>query len=106
MNLSHDNEEASGAAPGRLVIFPARCRGCRSCQLACSFVRTGVYNPSQSCIELERDLRTEKTAPMIQALACDLCGGQPACVEACAYDALTFEPEAQTGVEVRFQEAG
>ena len=79
----------SGA--GRLVVWRDRCRWCRSCQLACSFRKTGEYNPSGSAIVLERDLATEKTAPMIRALSCDLCGGRPACVEACTYGALTFE---------------
>jgi len=85
--------------PGRLVVWASRCRGCRSCQLACSFHRTGGYNPAQSCIELERDLATEKTAPMIRVLTCDLCGGRPACVEACTYGALTYEPSPR--IEVR-----
>jgi len=86
---------------GRLVIWPDRCRGCRSCQLACSFRRTREYNPALSCIELERDLITEKTAPMVRALSCDLCDGRPACVEACTYGALTYEV-ASSKVEVRF----
>jgi carbon-monoxide dehydrogenase iron sulfur subunit len=89
-----------GAGVGRLVVWPERCRGCRSCQLACSFRRTGEYNPSRSCIELERDLVTEKTAPMIRALACDLCDGRPACVEACTYGALSFE--ALPRIEIRY----
>ena len=77
---------------GYLTIWPELCRGCRSCQLACSFIRTKEYNPSTSCIVLERDLDTEKTAPMIKALCCDLCGGLPACAAACSYGAITFEP--------------
>ena len=78
-------------ATGRLVIRPEACRGCRSCQLACSFSRLGEYNPSSSCIELERDLRTEKTSPLVRVLCCDLCGGKPACANACTYGAIDFE---------------
>jgi len=77
---------------GQLVIWSDRCRGCRSCQLACSFVRTGEYNPTSSCIALERDLQTEKTAPLVHTLCCDLCSGHPACAEACAYGAILYEP--------------
>jgi len=77
---------------GKLVIWPDRCRGCRSCQLACSFARTKEFNPSESCITLERDVATERTAPTIQALCCNLCGGSPACAAACTYSAITYEP--------------
>jgi Fe-S-cluster-containing dehydrogenase component len=71
-----------------IVIFPRNCRGCRSCQLACSFARHGVFNPSKSAIVLERDVETEHTAPTILALRCHLCGGDPACVKACPYEAI------------------
>jgi len=81
---------------GQLTIWPELCSGCRSCQLACSFTRNNEYNPSASCIVLERDLDTEKTAPMIQSLCCDLCGGTPACVAACSYGAITFEPNCES----------
>jgi len=83
----------------RIVIHPERCRGCRSCQLACSFIKEGVFNPARSHIVLERDTVTENTAPVVKPLGCDLCGGHPACVEACKYEALTYEPIGQ--IEVR-----
>ena len=88
-------------ATGRLVIRPEACRGCRSCQLACSFTRHGEYSPSRSCIELERDLGTEKTSPLVRMLCCDLCGGAPACADACAYGAINFEPAEGFVVEYR-----
>lgn len=89
------------SATGRLEIWPERCRGCRSCQLACSFARSSEYNPSLSCIDLERDLRTEKTAPGISTLCCDLCGGQPACAAACTYGAIVFEAASEFSIEYR-----
>jgi carbon-monoxide dehydrogenase iron sulfur subunit len=89
------------SATGRLVIWPEQCRGCRSCQLACSFTRTGEYNPSTSCIELERNLRTEKTSPLIHTLCCDFCGGEPACANACTYGAIVFEPAPEFAMEYR-----
>lgn len=86
---------------GRLVVRPEECRGCRSCQLACSFARIGEYNPSRSCIELERDLLTEKTAPMVRTLCCDLCEGRPACADACTYGAITYEPAPEFAIHYR-----
>lgn len=88
-------------ATGRLLIWPERCRGCRSCQLACSFAKSKEYNPSLSCIELERDLRTEETAPRIDMKCCDLCGGQPACVDACTYGTIVFEAASEFSIEYR-----
>lgn len=86
------------SAAGRLVIRPEECRGCRSCQLACSFVKTTQYNPSLSCIDLERDLRTEKTSPLIRTMCCDLCDGQPACADACTYGAISYEPTEESAI--------
>lgn len=84
---------------GRLVIRPEQCRGCRSCQLACSFARTEEYNPSLSCIELERNLETEKTSPLIRLLCCDLCGGHPVCADACTYGAIAYDEAGEPAVE-------
>lgn len=92
---------ASVGTVGRLVIRPERCRGCRSCQLACSFARTQEYNPTLSCIDLERDLDLEKTSPLVRALCCDLCSGQPACADSCTYDAIVFEEADEFVVEYR-----
>jgi Fe-S-cluster-containing dehydrogenase component len=71
-----------------IVILPGNCRGCRSCQLACSFAGHGVFNPSKSAIVMERDVKTEHMATAILLLRCHLCGGDPACVKACPYEAL------------------
>lgn len=76
---------------GTLRIQPGNCRGCRSCQLACSFERSGVFNPGRSMIVIERDLIDGRVAPMIKPLGCDLCGGDPACARACKYGAITYE---------------
>ena len=77
--------------PGVLVIRPENCRGCRSCQLACSFEKTGSFNPGRSMIAMERDLKDGRVAPMIKPIGCDLCGGDPACARACKYAAITYE---------------
>jgi len=82
---------AGGQSPGKLVVMAQNCRGCRSCQLACSFEKTGTFNPGQSMIVMERNLKDGRVAPMIKPVGCDLCGGDPACARACKYAAITYE---------------
>ena len=89
---------------GHLVVWAERCRGCQSCQLACSFAKAGVFNPAKSMIVMERDLRTERAAPMIKPIGCDLCGGNPVCVDACKYKALVYEPSSEDKVKIVVQE--
>ena len=88
--------------PGTLFVRAENCRGCRSCQLACSFERNGVFNPGRSMIVMERDLVNGRAAPMIKPLGCDLCGGDPVCAKACKYGAITYEAgSSQNKVVVR-----
>jgi Fe-S-cluster-containing dehydrogenase component len=76
---------------GRLVINELNCRGCLSCQLACSFAKHKKFNPTKSCIVIKRNVENESTKPVVIDGCCDLCGGYPACVEACPYNAIMFE---------------
>ncbi|MCD6535657.1 MAG: hypothetical protein J7K49_01320 [Thaumarchaeota archaeon] len=76
----------------RLKVLPENCRGCLACQLACSFRRHGVFNPVKSCIKIVRNVETEDTYPEIDEDCCNFCHGNPACVEACPYDAILFVP--------------
>jgi carbon-monoxide dehydrogenase iron sulfur subunit len=76
----------------QLKIDNAKCRGCLSCQLACSFTRHGAFNPAKSCIAIQRSAPEEDTFPIIDYDCCNLCGGDPACVEACPYGTISFEP--------------
>jgi Fe-S-cluster-containing dehydrogenase component len=76
---------------GRLIINESNCRGCLSCQLACSFVKNKSFNPMKSCIKIVRNVEDERTFPMIIRECCDLCGGHPTCAEVCPYDAIRFE---------------
>ena len=86
------NEDGWAMSAQSIVIIPGNCRGCRSCQLACSFARHGVFNPSKSVIRMERDVETEHMAPVILPRSCNLCGGEPACVKACPYEAMRGDP--------------
>jgi len=76
---------------GTLIIWASKCRGCQSCQLACSFAKYSLFNPAKSMIVMERDVQTGHVAPMIYPIGCDLCGGDPACAKACQYGAITYE---------------
>ena len=35
-----------------LRIEPAKCTGCKQCELACSWVQTGAFQPSRSLIRV------------------------------------------------------
>lgn len=75
-----------------LKVIPKNCTGCRSCEVACSFSKTGLFAPATSRIQVSRALGKGANAPRVRR-TCDLCGGAPACVAFCAYGALAFEPE-------------
>ncbi|MDA1180619.1 MAG: 4Fe-4S binding protein, partial [Planctomycetota bacterium] len=36
-----------------LQIVPDRCTGCMQCELACSWVQTGQFQPSRSLIRVQ-----------------------------------------------------
>jgi carbon-monoxide dehydrogenase iron sulfur subunit len=74
-----------------LYINTKNCKGCRSCQLACSFAREGVFNPAKSVIRMNRDAPSGHVSPMIMPLLCDFCGGRPACLGACTYNAISLQ---------------
>lgn len=58
---------------GAVVIDEQKCNGCGQCLSVCPY----------GAITLDPD--------RIKALKCDLCEGDPACVPACNFQALTFE---------------
>jgi Fe-S-cluster-containing hydrogenase component 2 len=63
------------------------CRGCGICELICSFVHYGEYNPKKSFIKVLRNLEMGTFVPIIGA-KCDLCSGEEKCVRWCPYSAL------------------
>ncbi len=66
---------------GAKIVSAARCVGCKVCTIACPF---GTINYDQSTGKVTK---------------CDLCGGDPACVEACPTEAIVFIDADTTGHE-------
>jgi Fe-S-cluster-containing hydrogenase component 2 len=73
-----------------LFFSPGLCTGCRLCELICSQVNTGEYNPDRATIQIlhHPDLGTSLVA--IRKEAC-ICGdGAEACAEMCSSKAVRF----------------
>ncbi len=68
----------------RLQVDPARCTGCSSCELACSFSREGEFSLALSRVTLRRD----GVNGTFQPLVCVQCDERP-CIEACPVGALS-----------------
>jgi len=66
---------------GAKVVMDALCVGCKVCTIACPF---GTVNYNQ------------QTGKVIK---CDLCGGDPQCVQACPTAAITYVDADWTGLE-------
>ncbi len=58
---------------GQVIVSPTLCTTCGTCQIRCPI----------GAIELVDDI------PRV----CDLCGGEPRCVQACSLGAISFEPD-------------
>jgi Fe-S-cluster-containing hydrogenase component 2 len=66
---------------GQVVVSPTLCTACGTCAVMCPI----------GAIELYDEI------PHV----CDLCGGQPRCVEACTLDAICYEPDASEDVTLK-----
>lgn len=62
----------------------ARCTGCRSCEIACSYHHTKKYSPYRSSIKIFRD-NGNGNIKYFFTESCNLCKDEqiPACVEMC-----------------------
>ena len=103
-------------SPKHLVFDAQKCTECRACELKCSFVHFGVYNPYKSGIRIVTDWPALATARLCRQCedpdclpACpsdalvlisggvvqvrhDQCTGCGNCVEACPYDGIWLDP--------------
>ena len=76
-----------------LQFFAEKCTGCLQCEMACSFEKTGVFNPAQSRIKVFEFEHGARSFPY----TCSQC--EPAwCMHACPVDAIVIDHN--TGAKV------
>ncbi len=69
-----------------LVIDPGKCTGCKQCEMACSYVKEGEFNPAKSRIRVF-DFHTEGRFVPYTCTQCD----EAWCLHACPVDAITVD---------------
>jgi Fe-S-cluster-containing dehydrogenase component len=67
-----------------------RCTGCKLCELGCSAVKTGAFNPRESRIKVCLIDMPEIPVPVLLD-SCDYCFGNPVCVKVCLPKALEWK---------------
>jgi len=67
-----------------------KCTGCRLCELVCSAIKTGEFNPRGSRIKVCLVGIPEIPVPVILE-NCDYCFGNPVCVRFCLPKALEWK---------------
>ncbi|MBF7081726.1 hypothetical protein IT084_01855 [Desulfallas sp. Bu1-1] len=82
----------------RIVTHPEKCRGCRRCEMACSWTDQGLMNPRLAGIRIWKLEDEGKDYPVLNQQCLDnFCGkelreqkntGIPACVGSCLFGAL------------------
>lgn len=73
--------------PKQLKIFPEKCIGCKSCELACSLVNAGEMNPSKSRITVIFFNEGTYKLPFSLPLTCRQCADAP-CLDSCPVGAI------------------
>ena len=69
-----------------LEIHPDRCTGCKQCELACSWVQTGTFQPSRSLIRVHIFDEQASFAPY----TCFQCS-EAWCMQACPVNAIDID---------------
>ena len=77
----------------QLRIVPEKCTGCIQCELACSFVQTGQFQPARSLIRVQLFDDQASYAPYT-CVQCD----EAWCLHACPVDAI--QVDAATGAKI------
>jgi len=80
-----------------LYIDPVKCTGCLQCEMACSYIHTGAFNPSKSRIKVFDFEHEGRKVPY----TCTQCS-EAWCLHACPVDAIKLD--AQTGAKVVFED--
>lgn len=64
------------------------CVGCNMCQMACSWIKHGGFNPSIAYIDIQRRKNDELHFDALFTDQCDSCGF---CAYFCEYDAIHLD---------------
>lgn len=78
-----------------LQIVPEKCTGCMQCELACSWVQTGTFAPSQSLIRVNVFDEEASYAPYT-CVQCD----EAWCMMACPTNAIAIDPATDAKVVI------
>ena len=70
-----------------LKLVPESCTGCMRCEIACSFMQTGTYQPSKSVIRVSPFEKHTSYSPY----TCFQCE-EAWCLAACPVEAITISP--------------
>ena len=73
-----------------IEVLVDKCTGCKLCELACSAVKTGEFNPRDSRIQVVLVGIPEIPVPILLD-NCDFCFGNPACVQLCLPQAIVWK---------------
>ena len=71
-----------------LKFNSSSCTGCQLCQLACSARHEGRFDPYRSRIRVSSEYGPQGLE--VSGRVCDLCGGDPRCVQICPTAAITL----------------
>jgi len=85
------------ALSGALEIEPEKCTGCKQCELACSWIQTGTFQPSKSVIRVHVFDEQASFAPY----ACFQCD-EAWCMKACPVHAIDVDES--TGAKIVIDE--
>lgn len=69
-----------------LIADGDKCTGCQVCELICSMVRSGEYNPKDSLIKIMKNRELGVNIPVL-SVRCTYCGK---CAEWCFPQAIRF----------------
>lgn len=74
----------------RIVVHPEHCTGCRLCELACSFEKTGQFSAVHSRIQVAAFDESASFVPLV----CTQCDGAW-CFKICPIAAVVRDPESK-----------
>ncbi len=80
------------------------CTGCKLCELGCSAVKTGQFNPKDSRIKVALVDMPEIPVPILLD-SCDYCFGDPVCVRFCISGAILWKEMEGAPVRPQLSEA-